>query len=341
VKLGPLSAKLAGKLVVKLALSGLLAAFCLWLAARQVDMSELVTAIERFDARYLVPLVLISLLIQVFRALRWKIELRPLADLPFVLVWEVIAVAYMMINVLPFRLGEPVRPVLLSWKSGLEVAAIVGNWVFEKMMDTAALVLFIHIALVVNDLPDWAHKASTGSLAAFATLAFIVVGFWLRGEAFFDATLGRVLPERPRAGMLRILASARTGLQILPDRRLVALVFLVTLALWFLPILSSYVMMVGFGFDLPFGAALVVFVAIGVGTALPPPPGMVGIFQIAAVVALGLFGVPKAEALAYGILLNAVQFLTLVAQGLVALPLVGVGVGAMTRAALDTSDTRC
>ena len=50
-------------------------AVCLWLAARKVAFSELVEALARFDLRYLVPLVLISLAIQVFRALRWKIEL--------------------------------------------------------------------------------------------------------------------------------------------------------------------------------------------------------------------------------------------------------------------------
>ncbi|MEE8312028.1 MAG: flippase-like domain-containing protein, partial [Candidatus Binatia bacterium] len=169
---------------------------------------------------------------------------------------------------------------------------------------------------------------------AFCSLLFIVVGFWLGGERFFNATLGRLLPTGARAWCLHVLSSARDGLQILPNKRLVGIVFLVTLGMWSLPIVSSYVLMLAFDLQLPFAAALVVFVAIGLGTALPAPPGMVGVFQIASVVALGLFGVPKAEALAYGILLNAVQFFTLVAQGLVALPMLGSGVGRVTRAAL-------
>ena len=79
-----------------------------------------------------------------------------------------------------------------------------------------------------------------------------------------------------------------------------------------------------------------IFVAIGVGTAaLPNPPMMVGIFQIASVIALGLFGVGEAQALAYGILLNALQLVTLVLQGAVALPFVGIGLGRITRAAVD------
>ncbi len=319
----------------KLALSVLVGLACLWLAARKVDASELRTALSHFDVSYLPALVAISLSIQVVRAWRWRVELSPLARLPLVLLWEVVAVAYMMINVLPFRLGEPVRPVLLSWKSGLPIAAIVGNWVFEKTLDTAAMVLFVHAALLLNDLPPWASRASFVSLGAFAGLSALVAGFWLRGERFFEATLGRVLPDRARETALRLLLAARDGLQILPQRRLVAGAFALTMLVWALPVLSSYILMLAFGFDVPFGAALVVFVAIGAGTALPNPPGMFGVFQVAAVIALGLFGVGRADALAYGILLNAVQFSTLVAQGLVALALLGLGLGDVTRAAFE------
>jgi hypothetical protein len=67
---------------------------------------------------------------------------------------------------------------------------------------------------------------------------------------------------------------------------------------------------------------------------------MVGIYQLACVWALGLFGVPQADALAYGIVLNAVQLSTLVAQGLVALPLAGVSVGDLLRARPDEPDVR-
>jgi uncharacterized protein (TIRG00374 family) len=319
----------------KLAISLGVGAACLWLAARRVDHDALHTALHRFDASYVVPLVAISLLIQVFRALRWKVELRPLADVPFVLLWETIAVAYMMINVLPFRLGEPVRPILLSWKTGLKIPAIVGNWVFEKMLDTAAMVLIVHVALLSNDLPHWANKASMFSLMTFLSMLALVLGFWLRGEKFFQATAARALPEPACEWVRGVLESARSGLQILPDRKLVGAAFALTLAVWFLPIVSSYVLMRAFDFQLPFAAALVVFVAIGVGTALPHPPGMVGVFQIASVVALGMFDVPRAEALAYGIVLNAVQFSTLVLQGLVALMLLGIGVGEVTRAAVS------
>jgi uncharacterized protein (TIRG00374 family) len=323
-----------GKIVAGIAIG----AFCLWLALRKVALDEVGAAIAEVDVRYLCAAFAVSLAIQVFRAWRWQIELTPLARLPFPLLWQVVSVAYMMINVLPFRLGEPVRPLLLSWKTGLTVPAIVGNWVFEKMMDTAVMVLLVHATLVAADLPPWAHRASTGSLVMFSSLLVLVVGFWLHGERFYEVTLARVLPAHAREKVRRVLLAAREGLQILPDRRLVATVFVVTLLLWLLPIFSSWLLIQAFALDLPPSAAFVVFVCIGLGTALPNPPGMFGVFQIASVVALGLFGVPESKAVAYGIVLNAVQFFSLVAQGVVAMPFVGVGLGRMTRAAVETTD---
>jgi uncharacterized protein (TIRG00374 family) len=318
---------------------------CLWLALRQVDGAEIIGALHDFDLRYLPPAIIISLLIQVFRAWRWKIELSPLADIPFAMTWKVVAIAYMMINVLPFRLGEPVRPVLMSWKSGLSIPSIVGNWVYEKTLDSAVLLLFIQITFVIADLPVWAHKASAFALTSFVVLLFFIVAFWSWGESFFEATLGRVLPSHLRKKALGFLIEARAGLQILPNPNLVAITFLLSLCLWSLPILSSYVLILGFGFDLPISAAFVVFVCIGLGTALPNPPGMFGVFQIAAVVALGIYDVEKSQAVAYGILLNAIQFVTLVAQGLVALSMADVQLKDLTVAAVKQGaadhDARC
>lgn len=323
----------------KVAVGTAIGMFCLWLALRKVALSEVADALANFDPRYLVAAFAVSLMIQVLRAWRWQVELTPLAKVPFTLLWQVVSVAYMMINVLPFRLGEPVRPLLLSWKTGLAIPAIVGNWVFEKMMDTAAMVLFVHATLMMVDLPAWAQHASHGSLIMFTTLFVLVVGFWLHGEGFYDRTLARVLPDHAREKVRKVLLVARQGLQILPDRRLVAGVFAVTLALWALPILSSWLLIQGFGFDIPVSAAFVVFVCIGLGTALPNPPGMFGVFQIASVYALGVYDVPKSDAVAYGIVLNAVQFFSLVLQGVLAMPWIGVGLGTITRAAVETRET--
>jgi glycosyltransferase 2 family protein len=310
-----------GKLLVSLVVGGVF----LYLAVRNVRLEQLRDALAQLDARWLVPAVVLSLLIQVFRAWRWQLELRPLVRVPLATLWVVASVAYMAINLLPIRMGEVVRPWLLSRRTSVSFSNVVGNLIIEKTFDSAVIVFYILLGLLTTkNLPHWVRTGAVVPSAAFVGLATLVVLLWWRGEHFVARSLVRWLPERVGARVLGVARSLVDGMRVLGDPRLVLGVFAVSLALWFLPILSSWVMIQAFHLDAPFNAALAVFILIGFGTALPQLPGMVGTYQLACVWALGLFGVPQPEALAYGIVLNAVQLSTLVAQGLVALPLAGV-----------------
>jgi uncharacterized protein (TIRG00374 family) len=318
-----------GKLLVSVVVGG---AF-LYLAFRNVRLAQLRDAFAQLDARWLVPAVILSLLIQVFRAWRWQLELRPLAHVPVGTLWVVASVAYMAINLLPVRMGEVVRPWLLSRRACVSFSNVVGNLIIEKTFDSAVIVFYILLGLLTTrNLPHWVRTGAMVPAAAFVALAVLTVLLWWRGERFVDRWLVRWLPERVGARVLGVARSLVDGMRVLGNPRLVLAVFAVSLALWFLPILSSWVMIQAFHLDVPFNAALAVFILIGFGTALPQLPGMVGTYQLACVWALGLFGVPQPEALAYGIMLNAVQLSTLVAQGLVALPLAGVSVRDLVRA---------
>ncbi len=311
--------------VRNLALSLVVSGGFLYLAFRNVELDELGQALARVDGGWLLVAVIVSLLIMVFRAWRWQLELRPLEHVPVGRLWVVTSVAYMAINLLPVRLGEIVRPWLLSRRSGVSFSNVVGNLVVEKMMDSICIVVYMLAGLLfIESLPVWVRQGALVPATIAGVFVSVVVLFWWKGEAFVDRWILRLLPERFGGRVKSILAAVTAGMRILPNPGLLLAVFVVSLALWFLPILSSYIMIRAFDLNAPFSAALVVFIFIGFGTALPNLPGMIGPYQYACQLALGLFGVSQVDGLAYGLVLNAVQFLTLVAQGLCALPIAGV-----------------
>jgi glycosyltransferase 2 family protein len=319
-----------GKLLVSLVVGG---AF-LVLAFRNVHRDQLRDAFAHLDARWLVPAVGLSLLLQVFRAWRWQLELRPLARVPFTTLWVVTSVAYMAINLLPIRVGEVVRPWLLSRRSPVSFSNVVGTLIVEKTVDSAVIVFYILLGLLTTEnLPAWVRRGAVVPAVAFVALAVVVVLVWWKGEKVVERGVARWLPERLRTRVVGVARALVDGMRVLGDRRLVLAVFAVSIVLWFIPILSSWVMIQAFHLAVPFNAALVVFIFIGFGTALPQAPGMIGTYQYACILALGLFGVPQPLALAYGLALNALQLSTLVAQGLVALPLAGVSMRDLLRAA--------
>ena len=310
----------------------------LYLAFRNVKLDELSTALQRIHSSWLLAAIVVSLLIMVFRAWRWQLELRPLERVPFGRLWVIISVAYMAINLLPVRIGEIVRPWLLSRRSGVSFSSVVGNVVLEKTMDSVIIVFYILLGLLtVENLPVWVRRGAMVPAIAAAVLVSLVILFWWRGEAFVDRWLLHRLPQGFGDKLKKVLAAMTDGMRVIPNPMLLLSVFLVSLSLWFLPILSSYIMIRAFDFSVPFGAALVVFIFIGFGTALPNLPGMIGPYQYACQLALGLFGVSEVDALAYGLVLNAVQFLSLVTQGLIALPIAGVSLAEIRHAHEDTA----
>lgn len=312
-------------------------ALFLYLAFRNVPFDDLATALRQFNPWYLFPAIGVSLLMQVMRAWRWQLELRPLERIGIGKLWVVISVAYMAINVLPARLGEFVRPWLLSRRSGVTFSNVVGNLVIEKTFDSVCIVFFILLGLTTtDDLPDWVQRGAMVPASMAVVLASLVLLLYFKGEPFVDRWVISFLPDKLGTGLKRVLRSFLDGMRILPDGRLVATVFVVSLAYWSLPILSSYIAILAFGFEVPVNAALIVFIFIGFGTALPNAPGMIGTYQYACILALGLFGVGEADALAYGLVVNAIQLATLIGQGLIALPMAGVTVADFRRQLAST-----
>ena len=68
--------------VRNLALSLVVSGGFLYLAFRNVELDELGQALARVDGGWLLVAVIVSLLIMVFRAWRWQLELRPLEQVP-------------------------------------------------------------------------------------------------------------------------------------------------------------------------------------------------------------------------------------------------------------------
>ena len=75
------------RVTINVLLSIVLAGVFLYLAFRHVPLAGLGTALQRFDLRWLIPAFGISLLLQIFRAWRWQLEIRPLERVPLGRLW--------------------------------------------------------------------------------------------------------------------------------------------------------------------------------------------------------------------------------------------------------------
>jgi uncharacterized protein (TIRG00374 family) len=196
----------------------------------------------------------------------------------------------------------------------------------EKAMDSIVISMLFALTLFTTPtLPIWVQRGALLPFGVALVLTGLITAILHRkGRALGRLAARRFLPTRAAQRISRMVGRLTDGLRIVPEPPALAAVFCLSVVLWLLPVLSSYVMIRAFGFDVSFAAPLCVFVLVSFGSALPQAPGMVGTYQYACVLALGFFGVPASDAFAYGLVLNTVQLSTLVIQGIAALCLGGL-----------------
>ncbi|UCE39160.1 MAG: flippase-like domain-containing protein, partial [Thermoplasmata archaeon] len=111
------------KLIIGFVFSG----FFLYLAFKGINTSELRVGLKQADYCYLVPIFLLSIFILYLRSLRWGIILNPLERISQKVLFPITAVGLMAVVLLPVRMGELARPLLVSKRSEIRISSALGT----------------------------------------------------------------------------------------------------------------------------------------------------------------------------------------------------------------------
>ena len=230
-------------------------------------------------------------------------------------------IGVLMSATLPARLGEPARAFVVARRIGnarLHVPVVLGTIVSQTLLNILALIVLGVVMFSTVDL--FTHQTAL-LLVAFAPVAIVVA--MLAAPALlrsgkpsrFARVAGFVAQAR------NALVQVRDGLRVFARPRLGGTAAFAQLAAWAVQWLSCYVLLVALGLEAQagLGAAAAVLFAVNVTAVLPATPSNLGVFQAACVAVLTAYGVGTADALAYGIILQAVEIATAIAMGAPAL----------------------
>jgi phosphatidylinositol alpha-mannosyltransferase len=139
------------------------------------------------------------------------------------------------------------------------------------------------------------------------------------------------------------LVQVRAGLTVFRNPRRGIPAAAAQLLAWAIQLSACWALLYALGLDgqAGIGAAAAVLFAVNVTAVVPATPSNIGIFQAAVVSVLHTgFGVSTADALAYGVILQAVEIATAVALGLPALVREGLTWSDLRVQALSTAPVR-
>jgi len=260
------------------------------------------------------------------RSISWHETLRaalPETQIPWPAVIRATMIGVMASAVVPGRIGEPTRVVVLTRRldgPNRRQLAIVAGTVFSQTLINL-LALGILAAITFTSVPLLSgHPAGIATAIAIPLLicALVVAGPRL-------VALGRRARSRRVAtaadAVAAALSLARRGLIVFARPRYGSTAVAAQLLAWTLQWLSCYMVLLALGLEHKAGlaAAAAILLAVNVSAILPATPSNVGVFQAACLVVLTAYGVGGGAGLAYGIILQAVEVLTALALGIPAL----------------------
>ena len=307
---------------VRIGLSVAVSAVFLGLAVRNVNWAEAGAALAAAQYLYVLPMLIVSIWSLYIRAQRWRVLLRPVGNPAMRTLVAATNIGFMANMVLPLRMGEVIRPVLLSRKEREPLGGILATIVLERIFDLFTILFLFGVSAATVSVSDavrqWGYRLFGVAMAVAAAVAFVR---WQ--EALALRLLGWLLsPLPPRFAQpieeffrgfvraLEILDSPLTFLQVLAW----------SLYLW-LVISSTYAFgVLAFDLHVPLVVGSVAIMAvIAIAVSAPSAPGFIGAFQLGCTLGLAIFGVSQSQAIAYSIVLHLTQFVGTVAAGLYSL----------------------
>ena len=341
--------KIAASLIFSVAIS----AAALFFAFRNAPLPDLVNYVGSIDWAWIgfsLFFLGVSFLIRVFR---WQTIIQSAGPLSFWKAFHPLMIGFAANCILPGRVGEAARPIIVAQKEKIPFATILGTVAVERLFDVFFLCLCLTVLFFTVevdpalDIPFGPYHLNrdvleTLGMGMIKLAALIFLGMALiiikRTRAMISGAIQRLMariyslfpgvkkkaPAGLKTGVVENLAQ---GFAMVKSVKKTGVCVMHTALIWLFSALSFYVMSKGSpGIDLSFLEMSAVLVIICFFIALPSVPGFWGIWEAGGVFGLSLFGVPPTAAAGFILVNHAVQIFPVILVGLVSALITGVNI---------------
>jgi glycosyltransferase 2 family protein len=308
------------KRALQLAAALVVSAVCVWVSMKEVNLAEVGAALK--NANYLGFAGVMAITIFAFwvRAVRWRLLIQVDRPIGTGSLFSATMIGFMANNVLPFRLGEIVRPWALARREKLSKSMLLATIVVERAIDMLTLLAIFGIALLVAPIAENtpAGRLVQGGARILLVLSAVLTVFVVTAERnrAFAHWLLRLAPAAIRVRAGNLLDRFLDGFALFRDLGRLTQVFVLSFGMFLSFSVALWITAWSLGIAVPWYSGLVMLVVTAIGIMVPAAPGYVGTLNVACTAGLALYGVGKTPASAYGWFYFFSQWLPITTVGL-------------------------
>ncbi len=357
--------------------------FLIWWLFRDMDWPGVVHALRNAHPLWLLAATGFMFLTFVARVQRWSYIVRTAKPVPFRTLFSATQIGFLATFTLPLRAGEFIRAYVLARLAKLPFSQCFAFVALDRVTDIAGLIAVMIVSLLTlhpggdiilpkqilaNPIP--ANFIQTGAIAAGIALALVVgslVLLYLNRElALKVADQATHLGTRVLTGMVHpfskgltrraetillaiekrvhvMLDSFADGLHVFRSAPDMAKSIAFSLLTWFFAVLFLDCTLNAFGVERPWYTSCIMQAAIAAAVSVPGPPGFIGLYHTAVLVALGAVGAVNAKtgyavAGAVALVMHLLNLVPVVVVGLICLKVENLGLLSLRRASEDAAE---
>jgi len=282
---------------LRITVSFLLAAVFLFLFFRNLDFGEILENVRHAKPQWLAVAVVMQLIHLTLRCLRWRILLAPIKrKIGFYNLFSTTSIGYLVTMVLPLRLGEILRPIMLGQRERISKSGTVATCVLERLMDALSVALLLGVYLLFFlRIPEGGPGAlemgqvrQAGLVLGLGTLAIFPVLYLLvhYRQRLYELVSRRAGGEE--AMLPRLLHAFLGGFDAVKGGWVFTMAWIQSIAIWLVITASVWASLEAFDIGLGFADSLLMMALLTIGIAVPTQGG-VGTYEYAGKLGLVVF----------------------------------------------------
>ncbi len=290
-----------------------------------IDPAQIWQALLTARYDYLALSGVAFIVFMLLRAVRWRFMLRN--QVAYGQVFHVQNIGYMLTNLLPLRIGDVARAVLIGNVPPVTIAQGVSTMVVERVLDLLFMAALLPLTLAQFETVPAGIRTialNAGIIAILATFLLILAANQRpRASRLAHAILQRIRFLSADVWSRRI-DDLLGGLQSLSRWRDALLLLGLSILVW-MPVIAAYYWGLLAAHLLPTWAmAGFVVCAAALSIAAPSSPGQVGVYHAGVIAALTqVLAQPEAQSASFAFLYHAMTFVLNLLLGIIGLRFVG------------------
>lgn len=292
----------------------------------KIDWSELIRTFKDFDFKNIWQIIIFYVLTLYIRGIRWKALLLNDKKYSSLHLGEVFTVGSMLNIFLPARAGDVYRAYYLGSVKGEKKMKVFGSIILERTLDGISVFFMLLIAILLYCKQQWILHIAYGIGALFigSLAVFYVIFKFNKIEEIcgWFSNLARRLPQKAAEPSTRAVEkvccytkSFMEGFTVLDYPKYWFIACVTSVLVWGIEAYVAYLIVDSFGLGLGFSAGLFVLSLISFSTMIPSTSVFLGPYQVAYLMALGIFGIEKSTALAVSTVHQGILIIILTVLG--------------------------